>query len=112
MLLSGHGVTQGTIWTNCSRHVESTTENFENVGAVVSSKLIELRKPPSSSLVEEVLKLEAFKNLKQDIVSTTVTESQMTICEVFEGCVKNATCSICSKKNWFESHQLCYAKYV
>ena len=44
----------------------------------MSSKLIELRKPPSSALVEEVLKLEAFKNIKQDIVSTTVTESQMT----------------------------------
>ena len=60
-----------TVKTN----VESIAENLENTGAVMSSKLIAL--PPV--LVEEILKLEAFKDIKQHIVSTTVTESQMTI---------------------------------
>ena len=80
-------------------NVESITENFENIGPVVSSKLIELRKSLSPALVEEILKLEAFKNIKQHIVSTTVTESQMTNHKVFEGFVKNATCCICSKRS-------------
>ena len=42
-------------------NVESITENF--VGAVVSSKLIELRKSSSPALVEEILKQEAFKDI-------------------------------------------------
>ena len=58
--------------------VESSTENFENVGAV-SSKLIELRKSPSPALIKEILKLEACKVIKQHVVSTPVTESQMPI---------------------------------
>ena len=45
----------------------------------MSSKLIELGKSPSPALVEQILKLEDFKDIKQHIVSTTVTESQMTI---------------------------------
>ena len=69
-------------------NVESIPENFESIGtvvishwklenidAVVSNKLIELRKSPSLALVEEILKLEAFKDIKQPIV----IESQMTI---------------------------------
>ena len=39
----------------------------------MSSKLIELRKSPSPALVEQILKLEDFKDIKQHIVSTTVT---------------------------------------
>ena len=42
-------------------NVESITKNF--VGAVVSSKLIELRKSSSPALVEEILKQEAFKEI-------------------------------------------------
>ena len=42
--------------------VESITENFRNIGAVVSSKLIELQKSQSPTLVEEILKLEALKD--------------------------------------------------
>ena len=42
-------------------NVESITKNF--VGAVVSSKLIELRKSSSPALVEEILKQEAFKDI-------------------------------------------------
>ena len=41
-------------------NVESITENFDNIGAVVSSKLTELRailELPSPALVEEILKL-------------------------------------------------------
>ena len=64
-----------TVQTN----VESIREDFENTGAVMSSKLIELRNSQPPALVEEILKLEAFKDIKQHIVSTTVTESQMTI---------------------------------
>ena len=45
----------------------------------MSSKLIELRKSPSTAIVKEMLKLEAFKDIKQPIVSIIVTESQMTI---------------------------------
>ena len=40
-------------------------------GAVVSSNLIELRKSPSPALVEEILKLEAFEDMKQHIAPTT-----------------------------------------
>ena len=53
-----------TVQTN----LESITENLENIGAVVSSKLTELWKSPSPALVEEILKLDAFKNIKQHIV--------------------------------------------
>ena len=60
-------------------NVESITEIFENIGTVVSSKLIGLRKTLLSyALVQEKLKLETFKDIKQPIVSTVVTESQMT----------------------------------
>ena len=52
---------------------------FENIGAVVSCKLKELRKSPTGALVYETLKLEAFKDIKQHIVSTTVTKFQMAI---------------------------------
>ena len=58
-------------------NVESITENFENISAVLSSKLIQLQNSPSPALFEEILKLEAFKDIKQPIVPTTVTESQM-----------------------------------
>ena len=61
------------------KNVESVTKNFENTGAPVSSKLVELRKSPSPALVEKILKLEAFEDIKQHTGSTTVTESQMTI---------------------------------
>ena len=60
-------------------NVESITENFENIGAGVSRNLIELQKSPSPAPVEKILKLEAFKNIEQHIVSTTITESQMAI---------------------------------
>ena len=69
--------------------VESITEKFENIGAVVSSKLIELQKSLSPALVEEILKLEAFKDIKQPIVSIILTK-------VFKVCVKNANCCICT----------------
>ena len=45
----------------------------------MSSKLIELQKSQSPALVEVILKLEAFEDIKQPIVSIIVTESQMTI---------------------------------
>ena len=61
------------------KNVKSITRNFENIGTAMSSKLIELGKSPSPALVEQILKLEDFKDIKQHIVSTTVTESQMTI---------------------------------
>ena len=57
-------------------NIELVNENFENIGVVVSSKLIELRKSPSPALVEEILKLEASKDIKQHTVSTTVTETR------------------------------------
>ena len=60
-------------------NVETITEDLENIGAVESSKVRESRKLPSPALVEQILKLEAFKEIKQHIVSITVTESQMTI---------------------------------
>ena len=50
-------VSRAIVQTN----VESITKNF--VGAVVSSKLIELRKSSSPALVEEILKQEAFKDI-------------------------------------------------
>ena len=53
-------------------NVESITGNLENIGAG-------LRKSPSLALVEEILKLETFKDIKQHIVSTIVTESRITI---------------------------------
>ena len=93
-------------WAIVQTNLKSLTENFANIGVVVSSKLIELRKSPSPPLVGEILKLEAFKEIKQPIVSINVTESQITN-KVFEGCVNSASCCICSKTSWFGSHQLC-----
>ena len=60
-------------------NVEPITENFENIGVVASSKLIKLQKSLSSALLKKILKLEAFKDIKQHTVSTTVTKSQMAI---------------------------------
>ena len=57
-------------------NVESITEKFENIGTVVSSKLTELRKPPSPALVEEISKFKAFEGIKQYIVSTIVQSLQ------------------------------------
>ena len=69
-------------------NVESVTENFENIGAVVSSLLIEL-----PALVELILKLEAFKDITQHIVST-VTESHLSL-----KCLKHVSLRL--------AHQLC-----
>ena len=41
-------------------NVESLTENLKNIGAVESSKLIELRKSSLPPLYEGILKLEAL----------------------------------------------------
>ena len=57
-------------------NVESITEKFENIGTVVSSKLTELRKPPSPALIEEISKFKAFKGIKQYIVSAIVQSLQ------------------------------------
>ena len=43
-------------------NVEPNTENFENIGVVVSQKLIELQKSQSPALVEE-FELETLKDL-------------------------------------------------
>ena len=56
-------------------NVESITENFANIGAVLSSKLRELRNSPSPTLVEEILKLEASKTSTYCINNCYVTES-------------------------------------
>ena len=60
-------------------NVEWLTENVKKFDAVMSSKLIELRKWLSPALLDEILKLEAFKDIKQHIVSTAGTEYQITI---------------------------------
>ena len=60
-------------------NVESITEDLENIGDAESSKVRESRKLSSPALVEQILKLEAFKEIKQYTVSITVTESQMAI---------------------------------
>ena len=52
-------------WATVQTNVEPITENFKNIGAVVSSKLIELRKSPTPTIVKEISKLEAFKDIKQ-----------------------------------------------
>ena len=58
-------------------NAESVTEIFENIGVVAPSKLMQLRKSPSRELVEKILRLEAFKDIKQHIVRKTGTESTM-----------------------------------
>ena len=63
--------------SNCQTKVESLIENFENIDIVLFIKLIELRKSPSPVLVEEIRKLDTFKDIMQHIVSTMGTESQM-----------------------------------
>ena len=60
-------------------NVEWLTENVKKFDAVMSSKLIELRKSLSPALLDEILKLEAFKDIKQHIVSTAGTGYQITI---------------------------------
>ena len=57
--------------------VESHSKNTD---VLLLSKLIEFGKSPSPALTEEIMKLDAFKDIKQHIiVSTTGTESQMTV---------------------------------
>ena len=60
-------------------NVQLITENFKSISPVVSRKLIDLRKSPPPVLAEEILKLVAFKDIKQHTVSTTDAKSQMTI---------------------------------
>ena len=57
--------------------VESHSKNTD---VLLLSKLTELGKSPSPALTEEIMKLDAFKDIKQHIiVSKTGTESQMTV---------------------------------
>ena len=65
-------------WAIVQTNLKSLTENFANIDIVVSIKLIELRKSTAPPLVGEILKLEAFKEIKQPIVSINVTETQIT----------------------------------
>ena len=51
----------------------------ENIDPLLLSKLTEFRKSVSPALVEEIMKQDAFKDTKQHIVSTTGTESQITV---------------------------------
>ena len=60
-------------------NVESLTENFKVIDDVVSSKLMELLKLPLPALGEEILRLQAFKVVKQRLVSTTSFEFQMIV---------------------------------
>ena len=56
--------------------VESLTINID---PLLLSKLKKLQTPPSPVLVEKIMKLDAFKDIKQHIVLTMGTESQMTV---------------------------------
>ena len=88
-------------------NAESITENFTNSGTAMSSMLIVLQKSLSPALVEEILKLKPFKDIKQLCCTYKlywISDGH----KVFEGCVNNASCCICGKRNWFESYQLCY----
>ena len=88
-------------------NVESITENFANSGAAMSSMLIVLQKSISPTLVEEILKLEAFRDIKQFYCIYNfywISNGH----KVFEGCINNASCCICGKRNRFGSYQLCY----
>ena len=50
--------------------VESLNKNND---PLLLSKLIELQKSPSPALVEEIMKLDVFKDIKQHVVSTKGT---------------------------------------
>ena len=50
--------------------VESLNKNND---PPLLSKLIELQKSPSPALVEEIMKLDVFKDIKQHVVSTKGT---------------------------------------
>ena len=52
------------------RKVESLTKNID---PLLLSKLMELRKSPSPVLVQKMIKLDAFKDIKQHIALTTGT---------------------------------------
>ena len=52
------------------RKVESLTKNID---PLLLSKLTELRKSPSPALVQKMIKLDAFKDIKQHTVLTTST---------------------------------------
>ena len=71
--------------------IESYTKN---VDPLLVSKLKELQKSPSLALVEEIMKLDPFKDIKQHIVSTTGIE----VFKVFEGCVNNTGYCLCNKR--------------
>ena len=66
----------------------------KNVDPLLVSQLKELQKSPSLALVEEIMKLDAFKDIKQHIVSTTGIE----VFKVFEGCVNNTGYCLCNKR--------------
>ena len=66
-------------WAIVQTSVELITENFRNIGAVVSRKPLELQKSHSPTIVEEILKLKVFKDITQPIVSTTVQPLQFVL---------------------------------
>ena len=51
----------------------------KNIDPFLLSNLIELRKSLSPALAEEIMTLDAFKDIKQHMLSTASTESQMTV---------------------------------
>ena len=54
--------------------VELLTENFQNITTVLKSKKIVLQKSLSHALVKEIMTLNAFKGISQQVVLTS-TES-------------------------------------
>ena len=89
-LLLDYAFAQGSIGAIVQTNVESITENFENIGAVVSSKLIDkdIQRHQAKYCISNCYWISNDHN-------------------VFEGYVNNASCYIWSKRSWFESYQLC-----
>ena len=92
-------------------NVESITENLKNIGAVVSSKLIELWKSPS--LARKNIKRrnwshrsKKYWNSRPSKTSSNILHQQLESKlvkisndhKVFERCVNNASCCLCSKR--------------
>ena len=67
---------QGSVCTIFQTKVEFHTKNID---PLLLSKLTELRKSPVPVLVKELIRLDAFKDIKQHSVSTMGTESQVTV---------------------------------
>ena len=107
-LLSVCALAQGNILSNCSKNVESIIEYFENIAALASSNANRIMRTTITCTSRKNMETGGFQKHQATYCINNcywISKDQ----KIFELCINNASCRICSTKSWFGSHQLCLA---